>query len=225
MKTNSKILIAVALFATLASCEKEKCPPEVVPTEKTVTIQPGTTNGNDAFVAYNAGVSSTANSNFADLKEMDAYAWTNGGALVLGRTFISFPFDSIPAGAEIISAKLSVYGTASSIIAPQGNSGTNAMYIQRVLGSWAEGTVTWNNQPTTTTESQMETSATAVQWNYNIADVDVTAMVKQMRIYPTATNGFSLRLKSESPFGSIVFSTSEADDATKRPKLVVVYKK
>ncbi len=213
----------VLVFLVFTSCKKEDCPNPEVPTEKTLTLQPGSSNGKDAFVAFSAGSPASNDLNLGNEKTLDTYTWTSGGSLVQSRTFISFPLDSIPAGAEIVSAKLSIYGVASSIFTPQGNSGDNKLYIQRVLQNWSEETITWNNQPSTTSEFQIATLASTSQWNYDLNDIDVSNQVKQMR--STGNNfGFCLRLITEQTYRSIVLGASEADNSAKRPKLTVVYK-
>jgi hypothetical protein len=64
--------------------------------------------------------------------------------------------------------------------------------------------------------------ASTLEWNYN-ASVDVTNLVKNMVASPSTNYGFGLRLVTENIYRDMVFSTCEAADSTKRPRLVVRY--
>jgi hypothetical protein len=93
--------------------------------------------------------------------------------------------------------------------------------LKRVLGNWEETTVTWTNKPATTDVNQVSIDASTSQWNYNV-EVDVTGMVKDM-VSNNQNYGFCMQLKTEQIYRSLIFSSSEATDPTKRPKLVVEY--
>ena len=218
-----KILLILACFTpfVFTSCVKEcTCTPP--PTQKTITSQPGPTDGNDAYTSYLASDPSWANGTNT-LPEITTVTWTNGGAISKSRGYVSFNLDEIPSGAHIDSARLYIYGISSSVNAPQGNSGDNRLYIQRVLSSWSENTITWNNAPATSEENQVTTPATTTTWNADI-NVSVTSMVQDM-INENKRYGFSLKLINDVPYASIVLGSSETTDPTKRPKLVVTYTK
>ena len=57
------------------------------------------------------------------------------------RSFAKFDISSIPAGSTINSATLTLCAT-------QVANATRTYNVHRVTGTWAEGTITWNNQPT-----------------------------------------------------------------------------
>ena len=90
MKNLSLALLGLCFIAI--SCTKEKCPETIQPVQKILTIQPGAADGKDAFVVYHASTASSAESNAGNVSELDVYAWTNGGSVVSGRTFVSFSF-------------------------------------------------------------------------------------------------------------------------------------
>lgn len=223
------LLLSITLMIICFSSCKKDCPVDPAPTEKTITLQPGPNEGNDAYVILLDSDPSSGNTNQNNnpdtFRELSALAWTNGGAPVMTRSYLSFNLSTLPANAEIISAKLSLYGLASSVLTPQGNSGLNIIQLQRVLDNWTENTVTWNNQPMTTFESQIELPATTSTFNFNYIDVNVAGLIEAMKcLSPDKTAGFCIRLKDESAYKSLVLASSEHEDASRRPKLEIVYK-
>jgi hypothetical protein len=239
-----KIVLSVALVATLFvlnSCEKEECDcpsPPPVAVEKTLTMQPDGQLGQDSNVFTRIGNEDAQFGNYANSPELGYSQWTyaaEGFGQGTARVFIKFDeVATIPSDAVIVSAKLSLYGVATSLNS-QGNShypGSNYLnvspnnlgWVKRVIGDWQESTINWSNQPSITDEDQVEIPSSTLQWNYNVTDLDVTKLVDAM-VKAKKNYGFNLRLQDESIYKSVFFSSSDVTDATKRPKLVVVYKK
>jgi len=236
MKKVLPVLTMIAIIGTtVTSCEKECTCPQAE--EKTLTSQPGPTDGQDCLVSYRETDNSLyASTNMNFNPDLAAARWTynsdNAGEGST-RTYFRFPqLSEIPGNAQIKSAKLSLYGISSGVAVPQGNSsysgspyssyGLNTAWLKRVTGSWDETTITWNNKPGTTDANQVEVPASNAQWNYNVTDLDVTQLVKDMRA-DNHNYGFVLQLQNEQIFRAILFGSSEISDAAKRPKLVVVY--
>lgn len=223
MKLN--YLLILFLIPAILSCKKD-CPE---PSSNTITFQHGPNDGNDAYVIALASdpawANGNTNSNPNTFRELSASAWTNGGALVVTRSFFSFKLTDIPADAEITSAKLSLYGVATSNVSPQGNSGDNRILLQRVLDNWNESTITWNTQPMITTEGQIELPPTTSDFNFSYTDINVTQLVKAMKLLsPEKTAGFCIRLKDEAVYRSLALASSDHEDASKRPKLEIQYR-
>jgi hypothetical protein len=80
--------------------------------------------------------------------------------------------------------------------------------------------VTWQNQPSTSTTSQVSIPSTT-QSRLDLVDLDVTNLVRDMRQY--GNYGFMLKLQNETIYTSRIFCSSKHSDASKHPKLVVVY--
>jgi hypothetical protein len=195
-------------------------------TQTEMTFQPDACRGKDAHVTLINGIPSAATANYANADELPIFAWTfyaNGGSDGYGRTFIDFTdLQLIPQGTTVTYAYLSLYGKSSSATMPQGNSGDNGCYVQRVTSAWAENTVTWNTQPSATTTNQVALPASTSTWNYNVIDLNVTALVQDIINQPPASRyGFLIKLQTESYYRSIVFASSDNTDATKHPKLRV----
>lgn len=202
---------------------------------KELVLRPGPTDGQDCLVAYRDNDGDLyASSSHSGNPDFTAIRWTYSEAGEgTNRSYIKFTgLSNIPATAEIISAKLSLYGASSGVAAPLGNSyypgspyapfGENGAWLKRVLGNWSDSTITWNNKPATSDEHQAAIPASTSQWNYDVSDIDVTNMVREM-VKKSENYGFCLQLKEEQIYRSILFSSSEANEESKRPKLVVQY--
>ncbi len=210
------------------------------PSIKTLSLQPGA-EGIDAgtFLVQSctpgAPYENVGSSAIPNQAELYVAAWTFSSAgCSTGQyhTLIKFAgLDGLPANATILSAKLSLYGVSTAPASPQGNSyypgspynpsGTNEVLIKRITGIWDESTVSGNTEPAVTSQNQAEIPASTSQWNYNVVDLDVTNLVKD--IQATANYGFLLQMKTETYYRSMNFASSDNADATKRPKLVVTY--
>jgi hypothetical protein len=236
-------LVSILSFNACKKCECT-CPTPTGTKDTTITLQPDAANGKDALVFGTQGCSAgaqfenVANSNFANLQDFSTVAWTfnaNGCSTGQYRNLIEFTgLNAIPANATIVSAKLSLYGVSSSLASPQGNStypgspytsfGTNESLLQRVTAPWGESTVTWNNQPATSTVNQVILPASTTQWNYNALDIDVTNMVKDMLVPANGNHGFLSKIQNEQYYRCINFASSDHPNGALRPKLVVNYK-
>ena len=209
---------------------------------KTVTIQPGPADGVDARLTAvqnctpGSPLINHGNSNDPAEHDLPVAAWTNnanGCATMQHRSFLKFTaVDNIPQTATILSAKLSLYGVTSSASLPQGNSyypgspynssGTNECWLKQVSGSWSESVITWNNQPAVTETNKVAIPASTSQYGYDVQDIDVTNMVKDM-VNNANNNGFCIMLQSEVYYRSVTFASSDNTNAAKRPKLVITY--
>lgn len=122
---------------------------------------------------------------------------------------------SIPAGAQVLSSTLQL----RVITAP----GTNVTYgVHRVTESWAEGTVTYTNQPTlvagATSSIATGTSPTSLSWSVLS---DVAAFVQG-----SATNeGWVIKDANEgnNPAVETVFGSLQNGTVANRPTLVIGY--
>jgi hypothetical protein len=141
------------------------------------------------------------------------------------RALLKFDLSQIPDTANIVSAKLSLYSNPTPLNGIDGNPnyGTNnALLIQRVGAAWQYNTVTWLNQPEGVVDGQIEIPHTD-EPTLDLIDIDVTNLVAEMKVQ--GNNGFLIKLKTEEAYNFRIFCSSKYADATKHPKLEVVYAK
>ena len=178
--------------------------------EETITIQPGIIDGKDASVddtwpTTNWGDTSTA-------------LWVgNATFLQIYRSYLQFDLSSIPLNAVIIDADLVLYYGFSGVISslPVG--------LYEVTESWEENTITWNNQPANSTETEDIRNIPASPTD-DFASWDIDDLVKGW-LDGTITNyGIALKDTDEASVGGHVgFRSSEYLVEIERPKLIVDY--
>jgi hypothetical protein len=188
---------------------------------QTITLQPGSA-GKDAevFSCVPCGYNTR---NFGNIGDLCAVSWTNNGNSSKIRGLIQFDLSSIPAGSIINDARLSLYYNPNT---DEGQHfkffGNNSALLQRITQNWSESTVTWNNQPATTTQNQVVIpSSTSPTQDY--PNINVTNLIRDMVNNPTTSFGMMLKLQYESHFRKLIFASGDYSVASKRPKLVVTY--
>lgn len=186
---------------------------------QTLVLQPGPSNGVDAIIA-NCVQCGYDNANFGAAADMLSCAWTNDGAESDCRSLIRFDISSIPPGSIVTSAFLSIYYNP---VSSNGNhEGDNISLLQRVTSSWDENTVTWDNQPTSTSTDEVVMPAT-VSNTEDRPDINVTVLVQGMVDDPANNFGLLFRQQDETAYRRMVFASSDHPDALLHPKLVVNY--
>ena len=120
-----------------------------------IVLQPGPDEGKDSFIE-DYPYDDYRNRSFGDSEEFSAISWTSSGTPFVTRSFIDFNITTIPENALIDSAKISLYvhGNTAHGDGHASLTGSNEFQLQRVISDWEENSVTWNNQPETTTLNQ-----------------------------------------------------------------------
>ena len=156
----------------------------------------------------------TQTTNYGTLNAMSVRAQTGNN---MRRSILRFNIGTcnIPATALISSAALSL--TVSS------GPGTSRTYgVHRVNGTWAEGTVTFQNQPafTAAATSTVTTGAAPTRLSWSVLS-DVSSFAAGT----TSNNGWVVKDANESasPGVETIFPTREAAAAASRPTLVIGY--
>lgn len=184
-------------------------------TQEIMTIQPGV-EGKDAFLR-----SASEDSNFGNHPDILA----RGGFNTDVRGIFQFDLSSIPKDMEVEKALLTLYSYDSpSNGHHQTDIGSNESWIEKVIEPWSEEDVTWSNQPATTSENRVYISNN-VNEIQNYIDIDLTIPIKQSIQFPDNDFGFLLRQIDESPSSKLVFASSDNEDVSLHPKLVLYLRK
>lgn len=188
-----------------------------LPAQTTILLESGQTTIKDAYLH-----SINANGNFGTHKDFAAIAGTNSGTPVTVRSLIQFDFGAIPAGVQILSARLNLFGYYSSANGTHNTiNGSNAAYLRRVTSPWQEQTVSWNGQPSTTQLNQVATPLLS-QSEENITGLEIGPLVKD--ILASGQNyGMMLQLQMEQHYRKIVFASADNADSTLHPSLEITY--
>ena len=193
--------------------------------QTTITLQPDSVTGKDAMVG---SYPNDLNTNIGNHIHLLASAWTVSGSPGVRRGLLQFDLSGIPAGASIVEAKLSLYH--SSMQPNEGHtdrSGSNDWVIQRITSNWDEQTVTWNNQPNSTTQNQILLPGCTGCWPvYSTSDylnINVDTIVQYWVDNPSENFGFIMKLQTEQFYRAMKFASSDHPDASLHPKLEVTY--
>ena len=164
--------------------------------------------------------------NYGNSENIHIYSWTQGGELNVNRVLIDFNVSKIPSTAIIDSAYLSLYFNPTSVYnkSGKGNQGQDKIVIQRVLSDWNEKSVTWNNQPETTTQNQVVIDKPESN-NADYTDIDITNIIRDIINNDEGRYGIMLRHQNEKPYNVVFFASSEHPDTEIHPELRVYYRK
>jgi hypothetical protein len=121
---------------------------------------------------------------------------------------------SIPSNAIITSAVLKLKGSS--------HTGNNATYLDIITQNWYEDSVTWANQPATTSSGRI--SLPSPSSSTENLQLDVTQAVQQWVSGIKNNNGWLLKLQNEAGSdGRLRYFSSDYSDTTKHPVLEVEY--
>lgn len=154
---------------------------------------------------------------------LDAAAWNWNGLPDILRGSLKFDLSKLPQNITIQSAKLNLYSdfTPNNGNLVDANYGAdNSIFIQRVTSNWSMGSG-WFSQPTSSTQDMVVIPHTNLP-QLDLIGIDVTPMVTAM--YTGPNYGFLFRLVYENENTSRLFCGVRHADASKHPRLKVVFK-
>ena len=148
----------------------------------------------------------TSINNYGNAIQNAAYCISGAvGGLNINRALMHFDLTDIPPNSNIISAKLNLYATGP-IGTLNGHLGNNQSVLQRVLFPWEEPTVTWDNQPMSTSQNQVILAQSSSS-NQDYLNIDVFTLIKDLN--SLENNGIILKLQNEMPENGLLFYSSD----------------
>ena len=170
-----------------------------------ITIQPDSNAGKDSFIIQNSS-NNLGNQPYVNI----GHNYTNDCW-----TYIQFDLSSITGHDYTIdSAVLSL-----NMFYQEGNQNFNT-YLQAVTGTWAEGTITGQNEPTNESTKYADS---AKGTNYGWKTFDITALVQRIADGEITNNGFVIKTDYSSSGKYQQFRSCEYSTASDRPKLDITY--
>jgi hypothetical protein len=179
----------------------------------------------DAPFAFHDG-NNTANTNYNSHTHFSGFSQTTNDGTNTGRSVIEFDLSSIPPDSTILAAFLGLTARGPFGLGPVGTQGHvgpgNDCVLRRVITPWQDNTITWNNQPQTTTQNEVLLAPSSHTME-NYLNINVTELVRDMVADAANSHGFMLSLVNETPPRSLAFHTGLAPEMDRRPVLLVVY--
>ena len=176
----------------------------------TITIQPGGTDGKDAEVD---NLNPTVNYGYSIYLD----AGTDNNDIL--RSYLQFDLSSVPPDAVILDANLGLYFKGIYIIPYL----PTQLGLYEVTESWEENTITWDNQPASSTEAEdMQNITDSLKKDFVYWDID--DLVKGWYDGSITNYGMVLRDTDESSADDRIDFCSSGDiTASRHPKLIIDY--
>jgi hypothetical protein len=112
------------------------------------------------YIDKDATVSSAyPETNYGDSEFFESYLY-NGKISERKRSYMQFDISGIPAGAQIYSARLHLFG--------MGHTGKNESYLQMVKSEWEENAVTFKTQPALLEYNEILAQSNTPEQNYQV---------------------------------------------------------
>ena len=184
-------------------------PPLTYASTQYITLQPGS-EGKDNYVS-----GTLPDNNYGDFTTfyVGTYAVSN-----YYRAYLQFDLSTIPADARITDSDLKLYQYSSL------GSGNFQIGLHKVTGNWEENTMTYNLQPTSSSET--EALCTVYTGSTTWKSWDIDDLVQGWLDGSITNQGMLLKSTDEtlsSSLGIRFYSSDYTTDATKCPKLEIDY--
>jgi len=220
------------LMLVIWSCTKLECPPQT-PTSSSITndsIHDTITTTLQGIQLIHSEVHSIApTTNYSNNSRMAVWTITNNNITDTARSFLKFDYSSIPTGATIISATLTLYADSSQVEVGQPGytviSGPNNWLIETVTAPWQAGTITWDNAPITDTTLLRPIHIPASTSPFQTYTIDLTSLVKYEISNPATNYGVVMRLATESKWRGLAFYSPNMQTGSLQTNLTIKYEK
>ncbi len=196
--------------------------------QEVMALKPGPDEGKDAWIwsfpkaqNYNWGVPREGNHGLDNVFRAESWIWFESERTDTIRGLIQFDLSTLPENAVIDSAKLNLFFFSNPGFTKQ--EGENFCYVERIVEKWNEAKVSWVNQPATTTEARLLLPKS--HSDTSDYSIDITDFVRFFYKNPDANNGLMFKMKEESEYRGLTFASSDHENESLRPELIIYYRK
>jgi hypothetical protein len=198
------------------SCQKEaQCDCEADTSYVATIFQPDGAHVKDAIIQ-----NTLPNENFGSSSLFTVFSWTSAGFFETARAFLEFDLSSFSHMPKIRKATLTLYWNSYENLVE--HTGENAFSIYRITQEWNEDSINWNNQPAVS-ELHKVTVGKSKSANQKYNEIDITELIQDIIDYPSVSHGLMFKLDEETPYKLVVLASSECNEQSKRPKLIIYY--
>jgi hypothetical protein len=173
-----------------------------------ITIQPSSSSNEDAYVSQ-----FDASGNHGS--EAELFVGVSGSTTTTFRSFIEIPTTSIPSGAGVSTAYLSLYCNAALTTAAY------SISAYQVTDDWSDTSVTWNNQPNASTTVLASASVGSSGSWYNWEALE--SIVARWAQGDTGNYGLRLSGNESTALNSRKQFVSADSTSTNKPQVVLSY--
>ena len=161
------------------------------------------------------------NRNFEFDKKLEIRSLTYSGTPGTARSLVEFEFDSLPKGAQVKSAYLSLYYYLDT---PQSHyqRGENGFEIRRIVSPWDAKSITWTNKNYLLDVNKAVFVDASVSPSQSYPSIDITNLVVDY-LKDSLSSGFEMRLTTELPQRAVFLCSSKHPNVSFHPTLTIVY--
>ncbi|HAS35678.1 MAG TPA: hypothetical protein DCS15_04275 [Flavobacteriales bacterium] len=139
---------------------------------------------------------------------------------LISRSLLEFDLKSLPRNAKVLHAELRLFnGLRSDLLSNINESDINDCLLQRITESWDETSVTWVNQPETTSENEVRVGASTL--DREDLSIDITELLIDLQRIENF--GLMLKLVEEQGVKRQAYGSSDAFHSEFHPELLIEY--
>ncbi|UXX81389.1 DNRLRE domain-containing protein [Reichenbachiella carrageenanivorans] len=172
--------------------------------QTTITIS-GTSAIDDTYLR-----STKPTSNYGSSLVFKAATWTAEGGSDYFRSLMRIDCSAVPEGSVITNATITFRTDPSWTYVYAHNSSytsSNEVYLEKITSAWGETSVTWNNQPSTTTSGRVFVPESTSQYETRV--INITGLVQDFVNNPTTNFGFMMKMVNETTYCARNYGSSE----------------
>lgn len=173
----------------------------------------------DAAIGFHDNYNTSSN-NYNRAVQSAAYTIPGSfGGLNTNRAVMQFNIPDFIDSVNVLSVKLNLFATGP-IGNLSGHTGSNnSAVLQKIIEYWDENTVSWDNQPKSSSEGQTFLVKSSYS-NQDYMNIDIYDLFKEIQLI---NNGIILKLNNEIVTNALIFCSADHPDRSKHPYVEICY--